>query len=526
MQSNLGTNRAPQRKCSFKRWELVLHGDESDPKFNEAVVHVESCPECQSRIEGSAAADMPWWSEAKESWLEYDLPTTQHNSTQNSVIIEIEPEMPADSRIEFESVSLSFLEKPSHPELLGRLGRYEIEKVIGQGGMGIVLKAHDTELHRVVAIKVLAAHLANNASARKRFAREAQAAAAVLHPNVIPIYNVESDGKLPYLVMQCVSGCSLQSKVDHDGSLPLADTLRIAKQTAAGLSAAHDQGLVHRDVKPANILLEDNVDRVLLSDFGLARAVDDASLTRTGVIAGTPHYMSPEQARGDAIDTRSDQFSLGSVLYFMLTGRPPFRANGAMGVLHRICTESHRSIEQLNSDVPREVAELIDRLLEKDSTKRFPSMHAVELELERLLAALQSGGLSLAKRNRSKRETTKNFRWKLLAAAAIPIVAMAILASVLEWPWGQHRNEPSAPADMAEVRSQLQSQIQTDARHLIETLSLESEISALRATSSSPVYATSDNFDETVRAIQSQIDSFERQFPFPKLEMNDEMENR
>jgi hypothetical protein len=146
--------------------------------------------------------------------------------------------------------------------------------------------------------------------------------------------------------------------------------------------------------------------------------------------------------------------------------------------------------------------------------------------LERLLAALQSGGLSLAKRNRSKRETTKNFRWKLLAAAAIPIVAMAILASVLEWPWGQHRNEPSAPADMAAVRSQLQSQIQTDARLLIETLSLESEINALRATSSSPVYATSDNFDETVRAIQSQIDSFERQFPFPKLEMNDEMEIR
>ena len=150
------------------------------------------------------------------------------------------------------------------------------------------------------------------------------------------MYNVESEGKLPYLVMQCVSGLSLQSKVDRCGMLPLTDTLRIAKQTAAGLAAAHDQGLVHRDVKPANILLEENVDRVILSDFGLARAVDDASLTRTGVVAGTPHYMSPEQARGDAIDTRSDQFGLGSVMYFMLTGRPPFRATGAMGVLNRI----------------------------------------------------------------------------------------------------------------------------------------------------------------------------------------------
>ncbi len=177
--------------------------------------------------------------------------------------------MASDTPIDCERVSLDFLEAPSHPELLGRIGRYEIERVLGTGGMGVVLRAFDTDLHRVVAIKVLASHLANNSSARRRFAREAQAAAAVVHPNVVPIYNVESDAKTPYIVMHYVAGKSLQRRVDVGGPLPIVEALRIAQQTAAGLSAAHAQGLVHRDVKPANILLEEQIDRVLLSDFGL-----------------------------------------------------------------------------------------------------------------------------------------------------------------------------------------------------------------------------------------------------------------
>jgi serine/threonine protein kinase len=205
--------------------------------------------------------------------------------------------------------------------------------------------------------------------------------------------------------------------VDEHGPLSVAEALRIAKQTAAGLAAAHEQGLVHRDVKPANILLEENVDRVLLSDFGLARAVDDASLTRTGVVAGTPHYMSPEQARGDAIRCDSDQFSLGSVMYFMLTGHPPFRAENAMGVLNRICHDPHRPIEAINADVPVEVSNLIDRLLSKSSKDRFPSAIAVEKEVDRLLALLQSGGLSLQKRGRrDKQKTIKP--WIALATIA------------------------------------------------------------------------------------------------------------
>lgn len=205
--------------------------------------------------------------------------------------------------------------------MLGRLGDYEILEVIGRGGMGIVLKGFQSELNRYVAVKVLAPHLALSGAARRRFDREAQATAAVVNPHVMAIHAVAASAKLPYLVMPFVACESLQQRLNRQGPLDVKDVLRIGLQAASGLAAAHAQGLVHRDVKPANILLETNVDRVMLTDFGLARAVDDATLTRTGVIAGTPQYMSPEQANGDAVDHRSDLFSLGSVLYAMCTGR-------------------------------------------------------------------------------------------------------------------------------------------------------------------------------------------------------------
>jgi serine/threonine protein kinase len=185
-------------------------------------------------------------------------------------------------------VALDFLAPPSRPGSLGRLGNYEVLAVLGQGGMGVVLRAFDANLHRAVAIKVLAPQLATTGSARQRFVREAQAAAAVSHDNVIAIHAVEDSGPVPYLVMQLIDGPTLQEKVERSGPLPVKQVLRIGLQVAAGLAAAHAQGLVHRDVKPANILLENGVERVRITDFGLARTADDASLTRSGLIAGTP----------------------------------------------------------------------------------------------------------------------------------------------------------------------------------------------------------------------------------------------
>src|SRR5262245_24619179 len=204
--------------------------------------------------------------------------------------------------------SFDFLDPSDQPGSIGRLGHYEVRDVVGRGGMGVVLKAFDESLHRVVAIKVMAPQLATGATARKRFTREARAQAAVTHDHVVTIHAVEESGRLPHIVMQFVARQSLQDRLDRTGPLALQEVLRIGMQTAAGLAAAHAQGLVHRDVKPANILLENGVERVKLTDFGLARAADDASLTQSGVVAGTPQYMAPEQARGEPVDQRADLF--------------------------------------------------------------------------------------------------------------------------------------------------------------------------------------------------------------------------
>jgi serine/threonine protein kinase len=287
--------------------------------------------------------------------------------------------------------SFGFLTPSRKPDSLGRLDHYEVLEVAGRGGMGVVFRAFDDKLQRVVAIKALAPQLATNSAARRRFVREARAAAAVTHENVIAIHAVEDTGAVPYLVMQFVHGVSLQEKIEHTGALPLQETLRIGLHIAEGLAAAHRQGLVHRDIKPANILLENGVERVKLTDFGLARAGDDASLTQSGVVAGTPLYMSPEQAQGQPVDFRSDLFSLGSVLYTMCAGRPPFRAPTALAVLKRVCEEMPRPIREVNPELPAWLGDLLTRLHAKAPAGRFASAQEVADLLARHLAELQHG---------------------------------------------------------------------------------------------------------------------------------------
>ncbi|MBL8892447.1 MAG: protein kinase [Planctomycetaceae bacterium] len=281
------------------------------------------------------------------------------------------------------------LQPPSHPEMLGRLGRYEIERLVGSGGMGVVFKAYDSELHRSVAIKMLAPHLSGSRSARERFAREARAAAAIVNDHVVPIHNVETDHATPYLVMQYIAGDSLQARLDRDGPLDVCEILRIGMQVASGLAAAHAQGLIHRDVKPSNIMLDENVARALLTDFGLARTQDDAAVTRSGFHPGTPHYMSPEQVRGEELDGRSDLFSLGCVLYALCTGHPPYRAASGYAVMRRITDESPRSIREQNTLIPEWLERLVMRLLEKDRKARIQSAEELARILEQCLAHVQ-----------------------------------------------------------------------------------------------------------------------------------------
>ena len=284
---------------------------------------------------------------------------------------------------------LAFLAPSARPGHLGRLGHYEVREVIGKGGFGVVLKGFDERLHRVVAIKVLSPAYAANGSARQRFIREARAAAAVKNEHVVGIYDVEDDAQPPYFVMEMIDGESLQAKLDRSGSLGVKEVLRIGMQIAEGLAVAHKQGLVHRDIKPANILLDNGVERVKLTDFGLARAVDDASITQSGTVAGTPMYMSPEQAEGLPIDHRSDLFSLGTVLYTMCTGRTPFRASGTHAVLKRVIDASPRPIREINNEIPDWLCHIIARLHARRPEDRFQTAQEVAEVLGQQLAHLQ-----------------------------------------------------------------------------------------------------------------------------------------
>ncbi|EAQ78345.1 protein kinase domain-containing protein [Blastopirellula marina] len=280
-------------------------------------------------------------------------------------------------------VDLSFLEPSQKAGSLGRLSHYEVRQVLGRGGCGIVFKAFDEKLQRTVAIKVIAPELSATSPARKRFLREARAAAGVRHNSVVSIYAVENL-PIPYLVMEYLDGGTMQDKLDQSGPFALPEILLFGRQIAEGLAAAHAQGLIHRDIKPCNILLDAGGQSVKLSDFGLARTMDDARLTQSGAVAGTPLYMSPEQARGETLDQRSDLFSLGSVLYVMCSGRPPFRAPTHYAVMKRVVEDAPRPIPDIIPEIPATLTSIIDKLLEKDRADRIPSAAEVATRLREL----------------------------------------------------------------------------------------------------------------------------------------------
>ncbi len=322
-----------------------------------------------------------------------------------------------------------FLTAPLVAGDMGSLGPYRILQRVGRGGMGIVFRAIDPKLQRVVAVKVLAPEIAINPTARLRFEREARSAAAVSHPHVVVIHAVDEAHKPPYLVMEFVQGKTLAEKLAAQGMLSVKEILRIGAQIAEGLAAAHQQGLVHRDVKPANVLLENGVERAKVTDFGLAKTVDDVALTRTGDLSGTPQFMSPEQASGGPIDHRTDLFSLGAVLYAMCTGTAPFRADNPLALLKRICEDVPRPIRQANPDVPDWLCAIVGRLLAKSPADRFQTAAEVAALLQKHLATVQ-GYIA-----RPALETKSRSTWKLRRLWPWPMLAVGLLVGigVLVW---------------------------------------------------------------------------------------------
>src|SRR5687767_590433 len=284
---------------------------------------------------------------------------------------------------------------PTDPDLRAHVERvlaatYELDREIGRGGMGIVYKARDRRLKRLVAIKVLPPELAFRAEIRTRFLREAETAAQLSHPNIVPIYSVDERDGIVYFVMALVEGENLGARLHANGALSPGESRRIMLEVARALAYAHERNVVHRDIKPDNILLQSGDGRVLVTDFGIARAVTegaDARLTATGMAIGTPAYMSPEQSTGDRqIDGRSDLYSLGVVAYQMLCGDPPFEASSTPALLVKHLSERPDPIVSRRRGVPPDLERAVMLLLEKDPDMRFPSAAA-------LVAALESGNV-------------------------------------------------------------------------------------------------------------------------------------
>ncbi len=487
----------PGPPCSREQLQRLLDDALPPAQAAQTETHLDGCEHCRNVLHELAGSD-DWWTE------------TQSMLRDSTLAVAGEPNPPLRSAEAPLDVSLKWiqplLQASDSPHELGRLGNYPIVEILGQGGMGVVLRGIDRELNRPVAIKILSPHLAGVGAARQRFMREAQAAAAIVHPHVIPIYGIETEAALPYLVMPFVAGGNLQQRIDADGAMDLEDVLRVGVQIAEGLAAAHRHGVIHRDVKPANMLVEAGNGRVLISDFGLARALDDATLTVSGMIAGTPQYMSPEQARGEPVDARSDLFSLGSLLFALATGRAPYRADSPLAVLRKISDAPPRAVHEINERMPAWFSRLVQSLMQVDVTKRIADAEeAAELMRGALQHVRQPGQMLLPAAVRG-REAVRNPNAARRIAVAVAGTLLAALVAVVGWQYGADAT-PAGPTSPSPVVEQAGTEPATarPANSPSKTTPIPS--APVQADSGFDASWEAEDWNQAIRALEATLDS-------------------
>jgi serine/threonine protein kinase len=329
----------------------------------QVVAHLDGCQRCQATLDGLAA---------DTQILEIARLSARNTETADPTLDQLLQELG-----QLHSAALDDAGSVGELEQLRQVGHYTVLGVAGRGGMGVALKARDEKLGRLACLKFFAGPAAVIETARVRWLREARAAAAIHSEHVVQIYTVDEYNGRPFLAMEYVAGRTLQEEIDLRGPLPIEEVREIARQIAIGLGAAHARGLVHRDVKPGNLLLQDDTGLVKIADFGLARTGDDSRLTSEGCVAGTPEYMAPEQILNKPVDHRADLFSLGGVMYTMCSGESPFAAANSLAVVRRVADDMPVPVRRLRKDVPPLLARLIERLLEKQPARRPQSAQEV-----------------------------------------------------------------------------------------------------------------------------------------------------
>ena len=346
--------------------------------------HAGGCQECAVRIENLRISD-PLLGVIRKPPI--PLPRAEQERVQSLLSYRPDDDSLAPRVVRTPTLADAVAETPAEgtdkPDTWShdQLGPYRLIRVLGTGGMSTVYEAIDTQLHRRVAVKVMNSSVSRSQVARQRFLREARAAASIRTSHTVTVFQTGESRDALYMAMELLEGETLQDRCLRDGIVAIRETLRIARETAEGLAAAHAKGLIHRDIKPANIWLEAPRGRVKILDFGLVRPVDatDLRLTPDGVGVGTPGYVAPEQVQGKAVDARADLFSLGCVLYRMVTGRPPFNGNTILEVLTALAVDTPPRIRDLNPAVPAELEKLISAMMAKRPEQR-PSTAAVVVE--------------------------------------------------------------------------------------------------------------------------------------------------